>query len=152
MSYTEKTPGSDNAVRAKEALATKNAPGFEVVVADDMHLQIDYDANTIPEQFYRIGAVLEGDRFGGRPLTYHVTYSKSGNRHVTIDLPEPMNVIERVAWQAAFGSDPLREALNLVAIKNEVKNPVLLFMPKGSDIALKSGGRRFREDSESEDQ
>lgn len=65
-----------------------------------------------------------------------------------------MNIVERVGWQAAFGSDAVREALCLFNIRREHKNPILLFMPKKRNplrlpTASMTTGRRFRtEDSD----
>jgi hypothetical protein len=73
-------------------------------------------------------------------VTYDVSESKSGNVHVVINLPIPMHATKRVAWQAAFGSDPKREALHLLSIARREKNPILLYNRKKPQLMLTEGG------------
>jgi hypothetical protein len=72
-----------------------------------------------------------------------------------VHLPNPLTVIERIAWQAAFGSDGKREALCLLSVANGVKNPIVLFQRKdrpawhcykSSKNTEFSAGRKFREE------
>jgi hypothetical protein len=87
-----------------------------------------YDEVRVPEQFYDTLGILEAVL--GETVRYTVHESKGGNTHVLVHLNKDMPIIERVAWQAAFGSDPMREALHLLSISRNDLNPILLFMRK----------------------
>lgn len=143
MSKSIIEPGSDNAVEAKQALSEKGVSNYEVVVAAPNQIMIDYDALTVPERFNKVGDILR-KRFPDKGIECRATRSKGGNVHMVVTLPEPISDTERIAWQAAFGSDPIREALSLVSISRNVKNPVLLFMPKDRGALEEPTGRKFR--------
>lgn len=130
----------DHAVYARQFLIDNNfADKWEVTLADDYHLLLDYDcANPLlmqtdaPVTFQRTLAILEevqGDR-----CAYRVMQSKGGNTHVIITLLKPLPVVERVAWQAAFGSDPVREACHLKSLSWGELNPILLYTRKEPNV------------------
>jgi hypothetical protein len=127
---------NDHAEYARKALEDSDmAKEWEVVVADDFHIQLDYDnqnalllQDTLEERFFVTRDILQ-QRIGYKP-DYAVLESKGGNIHVVITLREGMDVRERVAWQAAFGSDFKREALHLKSIAAGELNPILLYMRK----------------------
>lgn len=158
MSY-ELTPKADwfyddEAVAAAKKLDDGGFLEWEVVVATDYTLQIDYDKmpkDKLPPKFKQTLALF-AQRFKSSELTYELHRSKSGTgNHVIIHMPEALEDLERVAWQAAFGSDGVREALNLLRIKRNIKNPVLLYMRKDRDTTLlpletKPKGRKFRDE------
>lgn len=102
---------------------------WEVVVADDMTLMLDYDQPTVPPQYDRIMGRLftNFSRLDSYP-------SRSGNLHVLVRLSKPLSAIERVAWQATLGSDPVREACHINSIEKQELNPILLVMRKDRDI------------------
>jgi hypothetical protein len=138
---------NDHAQAAEEFL---RQAGFDkqwqVVVADDMVLMLDYDdwacgnalRDSLPEQFY-VTLSIFGETFG-HDNYYERSVSKGGNTHVVLHLSNPMDVIERIAWQAAFGSDPKREALHLLSVSRGELNPILLFMRKPEAQKLLSAG------------
>lgn len=131
MSKSSIVPQSDNAEEAKEALAAKGTyPNHEVVVASSDEIMLDYDTKNVPEVFLNVLQVMQTQRFRNGKTTYSLFQSKGGNCHVVVKLPEPIADVERIAWQAAFGSDPIREALSLVSVSRNVKSPVLLYMAK----------------------
>lgn len=105
---------------------------WQVVTADDKMLMLDYDDHEydggLPEQFYRTLGVLE--EVQGAAVYFKASVSKGGNAHVVIHLNIPLPIVERIAWQAAFGSDPMREALHLLSVSRNELNPILLFMRK----------------------
>lgn len=105
---------------------------WQVVVANDKMLMLDYDAKqydgSLSEQFYSALGIF--DQVVGSNNYYQVTKSKGGNTHVVINLEKPMPIVERIAWQAVFGSDPKREALHLRSVSRGELNPILLFMRK----------------------
>jgi len=129
-------PDRDHAMFAQQVLVNSGLDKeWEVVIADDRTLQVDLDSPT-PDynDFHRVKNILDEHlslRRGERVVTqYKQTFSKGGNVHIQISLPVEMPATERVAWQAALGSDPVREALNLTSISRGDRNPILLFERK----------------------
>ena len=126
---------SDHAIYAAEQLKEKGLDDkWEVVVATDYTLQLDFDhpsdlllMTDPPENFHRIRAMLE-EQVG--EVDYAVTRSRGGNVHVTITMREPMDIVQRIAWHAIFGSDPIREAGHLHSVKRQELNPILLYERK----------------------
>ena len=101
---------------------------WEVVLATDTTLLLDYDSPNVPEQFYTVLTVLDATM--GRGCGFKFYNSRSGNKHVIVTLPSPLTVVERIAWQAAFGSDCKRESLHLLSIARGDTNLNLLVMRK----------------------
>jgi hypothetical protein len=129
---------------------------FEIVLPKPNQLQIDYDQKELPENFQdRLMMCTKAFCHSHQMLHYQVTRSMSGNLHVTVTLPVEISDTERVAWQLAFGSDPLRESTSLMSIRRNVANPTLLIERKGGSPVVTQGtvflpsaepqGRRFRE-------
>jgi hypothetical protein len=124
---------NDHALYAEQFLEDNNfADDWEVVVADDKMLMLDYDDRpydgTLPEQFYVTLGIFE--EMVGHDNYFQHTPSKGGNTHAVLHMNTPMPIVERIAWQAAFGSDPKREALHLLSVSRGELNPILLFMRK----------------------
>src|SRR5437016_6118507 len=84
---------------------------FEIVLPEPNQLMLDYDAPEVPKRFYEVIDMLTQAycQRGYRGLTYKITESRSGNRHVLITLPCSITDLERLAWQAVFGSDYTRD-------------------------------------------
>ena len=99
--------------------------GLKIVDADAFTLQLDLDSLSTFEVFVyrRLPSLIS---FIAIKRVYW-TESKSGNRHVYIELPTAMPVEERIALQASLGSDPVREFLNLMRVKAGTEHPILLF-------------------------
>ena len=122
------TEGKDHAAYVRTQLAKDGEDAeWEVVVADDTVLLLDYDQTTVPEQFGRL--------LGLMPLAkkFKEYRSRSGNKHVVVTLTEPLGELSRVAWQAILGSDPKREALHMVSLAKGSLNPIVLVMRKDRD-------------------
>ncbi len=139
--YYSKTVQKDHAKAAQKFLEDNGyAKDWKVVVAEDTMLMLDYDTRVydgnVPDQFCVILNILE-QAVGITRFTIHE--SKGGNTHVIIYLPVPLYDAQRVAWQAAFGSDPKREALHLLSISRYELNPILLFMRKPEQKLLGDG-------------
>jgi hypothetical protein len=123
----------DHATAARAYLVNKGFTDWEVVLADDVTLMLDYDDsciyNPLPDKFDRARHILDQvpEQQGA---TFKASASKGGNVHVIVHLNYPMPIVERIAWQAAFGSDPKREALHLLSVSRGELNPILLFMRK----------------------
>ena len=137
------TINNDHALAAQKTLDDNGyAKEWQVVVADDNTLMLDYDQRlydcTLPEQFYDTLGILEQALHEAQFFTVHE--SKGGNTHALVRLTIPMDIYERIAWQAAFGSDPKREALHLLSVSRGELNPILLFMRKPEEQKLLGDG------------
>lgn len=127
----------DHAEFARQWLADSvYAQDFEVVVANDTQLMLDYDRTTLPPQFSVTMEILKQALKVAEDLPYEVSVSKKGNIHVVIELPRRLSTYCRVAWQAAFGSDPKREALHLLSLAKHELNPILLYNRKKPQLLL----------------
>lgn len=132
--YSE-TINNDHELYAQQWLRDNDLDiDFEVVVAKDNELMLDFDIPTAPSQFYTVLDILAQvlAQPSAKPVLppYAVSKSKSGNLHVIVTLPYDMSIEERVAWQAALGSDPKREALHMLSISRNEKNPILFYERK----------------------
>jgi len=132
-SNVEGTIDKDHALYAEKYLRDMRLDDtWQVVVADDKTLMLDYDQRpydgTLPEQFWIMLGIF--DQVVGSNNHFEHTASKGGNTHCVIHITSPMPIVERIAWQAAFGSDPKREALHLLSVSRGELNPILLFMRK----------------------
>jgi hypothetical protein len=103
----------DHATAARAYLVAKGFTDWEVVLPTDKMLMLDYDSKvydgTLPELFYQTLGILEQALDYAR-TSFVISESKGGNTHCVVTLPCDMTIIERIAWQAAFGSDLKREA------------------------------------------
>jgi hypothetical protein len=139
---------NDHAQAAEEFLRQAHFDDkWMVVVADDKTLMLDYDHRPyysadgdglLPEQFYVTLGIF--DSAVGSNNYFVPTASKGGNTHCVLHMEKPMPIVERIAWQAAFGSDPKREALHLLSVSAGELNPILLFMRKPEGQKLLTGG------------
>jgi hypothetical protein len=131
----------DHATAARAYLVAKGFTDWEVVIADDHTLMLDYDHRpydgTLPEQFYATLGIF--DQVVGSDNYFEHTASKGGNTHCVIHSSVALPIVERIAWQAAFGSDPKREALHLLSVSRGELNPILLFMRKPEAQNLLTG-------------
>jgi len=113
-------------------------------VATDRTLQLDYDYPyelPLSAQFFEtleiFARLLTVDSLGN-PLsggtikyaTYRRLKSRNGRTHVIITTSWDIPQAERIAWQAAFGSDFKREALSLAYAAQGQRSPVLLYSRK----------------------
>jgi hypothetical protein len=122
----------------------------EIVYAKFNQLQLDYDQETIPEQFHKMLPVLR-ERFGKGEIKWESYHSSSGKHlHVIVELPADIMEPERILWQSVFGSDCMREGLSILRMAAKINKPSLLFMPVDR-VVLESGivpekpARKFKE-------
>ncbi len=134
----------DHKEAAEAYLVAKGYTDWQVVLPDDYTLMLDYDdqpegvAPFLSEEFFQTLSILE--QIPGQSATYKASVSKGGNTHVLVHLNLPLSITERIAWQAAFGSDPKREALHLLSVALGDKNPILLFMHKPKEQLMLGDG------------
>lgn len=115
----------------KEAvdLAAHNAEanGFTVIRGDAWSLLLDLDTE---QQRAQYEAVLPHFEQNYAIEEIQSWPSKSGHRHTRIKLYTPISEpAMRYALQAALGSDPVREMLSIVRLRNGVPEPSMLFKP-----------------------
>jgi hypothetical protein len=122
--------GLDPKTYEKERRAAE-ANGFEVIFANPHLLLLDLDTE---EDFARFVKVYKRAKtlFGLENLQWWPSKSGPPHRHVSITIAFALSVEERIALQAALGSDPLREILNLKRLRVGVEEPSRLFCPKGT--------------------
>lgn len=129
--------GNDHVIHVQKRIDENGeADKLEIVLPQPNQLQLDYDSPELPEWFER-ALNIAAQAFCPKlrdSISYTVTESKSGNRHVTIDLPCDIDDLTRVAWQAALGSDPMRECLSLMSIRRNIANPSLLLEKKDKTV------------------
>lgn len=112
-----------------------------VVVPRDDQLQIDIDNEEAYEYFReRLKSLVTDFKrkgvLGKRGVFYDWWASKSGlpNRHIVVTVPDySFEKMERIAFQFALGSDPVRETLNFRRVfAGTDPIPVVLFRPSNS--------------------
>lgn len=122
-----------NAEDFNAALVDAQLRGFIVHQGNSNTLLLDIDSPSAQEQFDRVFPAFE------RNVTYQKVErwnSKSGNSHYKITLEEDFTALERVAMQAALGSDGVKELLAIFRIQNGIEEPSILFQPKDSVIKV----------------
>lgn len=149
-SEVEGVLNNDHAQAAQKFLEDEGYDGeWQVVVATDKMLMLDYDqrlwGSGLPEQFYVTLGIFDSAQRAVNPSVGSNNYftssaSKGGNTHAVLHMENPMPIVERIAWQAAFGSDPKREALHLLSVSRGELNPILLFMSKPVEQKLLGDG------------
>lgn len=138
------TAQRDHAVEAQKYLqGTSFVDTHYVDVCPEDKLYIDIDepfSQWVPSaKFVRALEILKQTYNMEQSPTYKVEMSKGGNTHVIVDLPYYILVLERVAWQAILGGDPVREACHMLSILRCEENPIILFRRK--EVRLLTDGR-----------
>lgn len=100
---------------------------YDVIQSDSFTLLLDLDTPEAKAQYARVFPKFVEHY---EPLSSNTWLSKSGNTHVSITLRDPLPLRERIALQAALGSDGVKEVLSLVRARNGCSEPCLLFKPK----------------------
>lgn len=130
---------NDHQIHVQAMLDSEGRTDLYVVLPEPGQLQIDYDSPEIPQERFDKSldllaqAYLEVD--GTTFIDIEIRPSKSGNRHALLTVPGIVfTAVERVAWQAVFGSDLQREGLSLVSISRGLKNPSLSIEVKDATV------------------
>lgn len=115
---------------AFEAACEKaRAEGLEVVTAHAGSLLLDLDTAEQLAQFERVLPTVERN-FG--IVNVERWASKNGNTHVAVGINKALSAAQRVALEAALGSDPVRAVLCVGRIEQGVAEPSRLFKPARS--------------------
>lgn len=127
---TEKVASDSNETR-EDYIKRMESEGFVAYYPQPNELLIDIDNSHHMAAFVRSFAILEREF---PYITKSQNPSKSGTgTHVRIQMPFEMSDFERIAWQGALGSDPVRELLSCIRAKNNDAFPTL-FVEKVNTI------------------
>lgn len=103
--------------------------GLDVVVPAADELLIDIDDQASLTRFAEAFPLVSGLDAGWKVVRN--TPSKSANgpwrRHIVVKAPWALSAVERVAWQAALGSDLKRAVLELLGIRGGKATPTCFF-------------------------
>lgn len=111
-----------------DPVAKAAALGLAIVYPNPRELFLDIDSDADFAAFKKHVAIViahvEAWRSTPSPS------GRSGRRHVVVTLKRELSDVERIAWQAALGSDRIRELLSLRNIANGNTRPPTLFFEK----------------------
>ena len=99
----------------EQATANATELGLILVLPESGELQLDLDTPRTAKNTSALNILQNLYGIISDPL---FTISKSRNQHCYIRIAQPLTDLESVAWQAALGSDPVREAPSLQRIFN----------------------------------
>lgn len=92
-------------------------------------LQIDIDTGINYAFFKHSFAIFNRqirEKFGYEPNVVETPSRNGGtHRHIRITLPFDMDDWQRIAWQGALGSDPVRELLSCWRLHNGIEHPTM---------------------------
>lgn len=120
-------PTDPDYLATNSQMAIDNAAvlGHIVDFPADNELQIDLDSEADKERFYRSFEILSRE-FGVPTAVWNTSKSGEGH-HVRITMPFDLTPWQRIALQAALGSDPVRELLSAVRLHAGDPHPTLFF-------------------------
>ena len=112
---------------AREAyIARVREEGFEIALPSEFELQIDIDSEQHFQAFRdSIGVILRNWETPGIDIEIHPSKSGLPRRHITVTLPFSVTPWQRIALQAALGSDPIRELLSATRLMRGEPHPTL---------------------------
>lgn len=98
--------------------------GLEIIYPNEHELFIDIDSE---EDYQRFKDSFEKLSWNINAKIKRDTPSKSGlpNRHIVVEMPYYLNPLERIALQAILGSDPKRELLSYISLKDDAETPTI---------------------------
>jgi hypothetical protein len=145
--------GNDHVVHVQSKIDESGLSGeYEIVLPKANELQIDYDIPELPERFHKVlDLLVQAFCRLHQTITYTIRKSRHENLHITIILPCAIMNTERIAWQAIFGSDHMREGLSMMSERRGIANPTLLIERRNSEPCAAGSmtlepktGRKFR--------
>ena len=105
---------------------------LDVVLPEPYDLFLDIDNEADMKRFAR-GMDIVIKHFNGQVIKSTPSRSGLPKRHIIVRLDRPVTNAERIALQAALGSDPVREILGIVRVQHNDPHPTL-FLEKKSEI------------------
>jgi hypothetical protein len=88
--------------------------------------ELQIDADRFPRRLTELLGVFEHNLWLNSVES--ITFSRSKSKehwHVRIVLNEKLPPMDRIALQAIFGSDPMRELMNWMRVRNNAPHPIL---------------------------
>lgn len=129
----EKVASDPNETR-EDYIARSKREGLLITFPAANELQIDLDNDTHRDAFERSFEIFNRELGGNFQMQR--TRSKSGaGEHIRIKLGFDLDVWQRIAWQAALGSDPVRELLSCLRAWRGDAQPTLLAEKPGFDLS-----------------
>lgn len=120
---------SDLTTPYADAIAKATIEGYEVIKGDDHTLLIDLDSEGAIEDFDSADSQDLRDLLDASEIERWTSKSGKG-LHVRLHTGIALNPLERLVAQAALGSDPKREILGILRLKQGEEETSLLFKPK----------------------
>jgi hypothetical protein len=102
---------------------------LEVVLPEPYDLLIDIDNDEDMKRFDR-GMDVMIKHFNAQVIKSTPSRSGLPKRHLIVRLDRPVSNAERIALQAALGSDPVREILGIVRVQHNDPHPTLFLEKK----------------------
>lgn len=102
---------------------------LEVVLPEPYDLLIDIDNDADMKRFDR-GMDVMIKHFNAQVIKSTPSRSGLPKRHLIVRLDRPVSNAERIALQAALGSDPVREILGIVRVQYNDPHPTLFLEKK----------------------
>ena len=122
---TSREEGYDmNEVR-RDYIAKVTAEGKRVVIPSAYELQLDIDSEEQYAVFLRSAEVVLRNWADSVEIEEHPSSSGLPRRHITLTLPFEVGPWQRIALQAALGSDPVRELLSATRLLRGDDYPTL---------------------------
>lgn len=108
-------------------ISRMKAEGYDIVYPAANELQIDIDSDEQYAVFKQAIACVNRNWEEIGEVTYEEHPSKSGfpSRHITAKMPFDVEPWQRIALQAALGSDPIRELLSATRMLRGDIHPTL---------------------------
>lgn len=135
---------SGNANETRQAYIVRmQLEGKEVCIPERHQLFLDLDSMSQVEAFLKSFPIFVREMEEFHVLNsvniFTITFNKSSSGapyhwHVRITMCQPSNIfspVERIAWQAALGSDPCRELLSMIRHQNGDDDCTLLVESPG---------------------
>lgn len=120
--------------RREDFIARITEEGFQISLPEHNELQIDIDSAADMDRFRGCWEMLVRNlEVDPRML---ITTSRNGGEHIRVRLPvSKFEPLERIAFQAALGSDPARELLSLLRYRRGDLAPTL-FVERAETMKL----------------
>lgn len=125
-----------NEARA-DYIARMEAEGNTVVYPASNELQLDIDSEEDYLRWMATREVLDRNKISYEVVSEKPSRSGLPKRHIIIELPSAIDPWQRIAMQAAFGSDHIRELLSCIRLMRGDDHPTLL-VEKGLECGCPS--------------
>lgn len=119
----------------EEAAEEAEEKGCIIIESDESTLLLDYDSAEAAQQFENRRWSLE-QIFGVESIESWPSKSGGGHVHYKVVLLQKLTSAQRIALQAAMGSDWVRELFAVERDRLGKRNPSILFQPKEAVVTV----------------